>query len=243
MLSSAAPTRRLSALHEASLALARCRTQGEMLACITGSLNKLVHLPVQDIVWRGGGGERPLLTNGAVVRVPSMFGRTQMAEGQIVVEDGISYVPLAAQNRLQGWVAIATTEPLDLSLAIWGTHCASALLALEAATGHRERAVIDQIAQVLSSTLQLDTVLEKIATMVGELVDAQGFYIALIDDDSRQFRFAYINVPEGQPAETELTWPVDEGLSGLVARTGEPICADDYVEECVRRGIEPSAPT
>ncbi|MDQ5854138.1 MAG: GAF domain-containing protein, partial [Chloroflexota bacterium] len=37
-------------------------------------------------------------------------------------------------------------------------------------------------------------------------------------------------------------WSVDEGLTGIVVRTGEPICADDYLDECARRGITPIDP-
>ncbi len=241
MFSSSSPITPFSMLYEASLSLARCRTGGEILACIDAALIGLAGGPAHDVVWWGSGKERSLLRGGAPIETPDALDRARLAEGQIAVAEGIAYIPLLTQDQLQGWIAARVKEPLDLALTIWGGQCASAFAMVDAAASQRERVVIDEIAQVLSSTLQLDVVLEKIATMVGELVEAQGFYIALIDDETRKLSFAYINLPEGNP-DGEMRWTVDEGLTGVVIRTGEPVCTSDYLQECVRHGVAPRGP-
>jgi PAS domain S-box-containing protein len=232
---------RIPALLEASVMLARSHTEGEVLTCIDTSLPKLADASAYHVVRWGASGERLLRSHGSALSRPSSVGRTQLAEGNIVVENEVSYIPLVARGKLQGWIGIASNETVDAALAMWGAQCAAALLSIEAVVERRERAAIDEIAQVLSNTLDLETVLQRIAQTTGELIEADSFFIALLEDDRRHLRFAYINLPEGSPLP-DARWSVDEGLTGIVIKTGEIICTDDYLAECARRGIMPQDP-
>ena len=239
------PTLGSDILLEASMVLARCRTQAQIMGCIERTVARLGGVTDYDVIWLASGVERSLRLDAPQLPVPGLDTRLRMADGQIAVEHGIAFVPLVARGLLQGWIAVRSDEPLEPALAAWAAHCASALTSVDVAAitrgPDRERVLIDAIAHVVSSTLDLDLLLERIGALVRELIDARGFYVALIDRESHTFGFAYMHLPAGA-LRPDAEWPVDQGLTGVVARTGEPLCTDDYLGECRRRGIAPQGP-
>lgn len=240
MANSTIPSTRIGALVGAGAAFARCRTQREVLGCVEQILPKLVDASAYEVWWGSPGHIELLVGHGAPLEQPSAIGRTQIEDGQTLLEAGITYIPLIAVDHLRGWLAIVSNELVDQALSVWAHQAAGALVAVEAATGYRERAAIDEIARVLSGTLNLDLLLARVAETVGDLLDLQGFFVALVEENSRRLRLAYANVLEGEPSPAD-DWSIDEGLTGLVVRSGEPICTEDYLGECARRGITPKA--
>lgn len=240
------PTLGSTALVEASMMLARCRSQSQIVGWMERTLEQSAGLTRFDLIWASASGERSLRAGPALLPPPSPAARLQMADGSVAVEGGSAYVPMIARGLLQGWIATAAAASVEPWLSAWAAHCASALISVDVVAvtrgPDRERMVIDAIARVVSSTLDLDLLLDRIATMVGELIDARGFYVALIDQQTQQLGIACLHVPEGN-LRPDMHWALDEGLTGVIIRTGEPLATTDYLRECERRGITPLKPT
>lgn len=94
------------------------------------------------------------------------------------------------------------------------------------------------IAQAVNFSMPLDDVLELIYTQLERVIPAPNFYMALLDPATRTFSFTFY-VEDGQRRYPELVWSVDEGLTGVIYRSGVSIRADDYLEACRARDITP----
>ncbi len=242
MLSVPTIASRTTALLDASATLTHCRSREQVLASIHSTLGTVAGGEAYDLLWNDTLGVRSLLRPEVRLPAPDAPALVQMEGGQVVVDKNATFVPLLLRAELRGWIAIANVVPVDAALTAWAGQCAATLVAVDQTpvdrSLDRERAALDEIAHVLSSTLDLDLLLGRMAALIEGLVDAQGFYIALTEDESPHLSFAYLKHPEGRPAPN-VHWSVDEGLTGLVVRTGRPICTDDYVAECRRQGILP----
>jgi signal transduction histidine kinase/GAF domain-containing protein len=197
------------------------------------------------VVWLAT--DRPLVSTWHEARLPEPRTATRLllANGQVVVEGNVVFIPLVAQGLLHGWIAGHSTGPLVPAITSFAAQCAAALLLTEAPQGsrdaERERTIIDMIVEATTGTLDLDLLLRRIAAGVGELIDARGFYVALIDRETDELSFAYMHTPENAAAP-DTRWPAGHGLTGHIVRTGEPLVTDDYLEECHLRGIAPQGP-
>ncbi|MGB9723631.1 MAG: GAF domain-containing protein [Chloroflexia bacterium] len=106
----------------------------------------------------------------------------------------------------------------------------------------RELAALEAVNRIAlaATTLELDDLLEQIYQEVARLVEAPNFYIALYDEEAREFSFAfYVEEGERRRSEEGERWPLGAGLTSDIVRTAEPIVTQDYVAECERRGIRP----
>lgn len=84
----------------------------------------------------------------------------------------------------------------------------------------------------------LDDLLGQIYLQTRRLLQADNFYVALYDEPSQQFAFAYY-IQEGERQEPgDGTWSLGTGLSSEVVRRRAPLVTDDYLAECERRGIQ-----
>jgi diguanylate cyclase (GGDEF)-like protein len=103
-----------------------------------------------------------------------------------------------------------------------------------------------QIAQLATADIDENTFYERVHTVVGRLLDARNFFIALLSDDRTKLEFPYY-IDTG--VHHTLSRPVGRGLSEYVLRLGEPWSGtrDDIMEltrsgEVVPHSIgEPSA--
>jgi GAF domain-containing protein len=156
-----------------------------------------------------------------------------------------AFAPLRARGVLLGWIFIekpiwgADSPALLTALAV---QAGPVLALLEAASRQDERVTqlhtLNEIGRLLSGVLDLDSLLEAIYVTTQRVVDAPMFYIAFYDSESDKFQLAYMG-REGRRQLTNETWPSHVGLAGLIARDRQPICTDDYDEECRRRGLPP----
>jgi PAS domain S-box-containing protein len=92
-----------------------------------------------------------------------------------------------------------------------------------------------RIAAAVSTTDNLYDLYRAIHEIVGELMPAQNFYIALLDDQSGLLSFPYfVDEHDGTPAPR----PPGKGLTEYVIRTGEPLLASPEVfHEMVEGGL------
>jgi PAS domain S-box-containing protein len=81
-----------------------------------------------------------------------------------------------------------------------------------------------ELAKAITSTLDLDELLGKMAQEATSLLHARGCIIRLLEDGNLAIRASY-----GLPREIEkmMTLPVGEGLPGKVAKEGRPILVED----------------
>jgi len=91
-----------------------------------------------------------------------------------------------------------------------------------------------RIADQTSAATDLDAFYAAIHSIVGELIDARNFYVALYDEDTGLLSFPYfVDKEDSTPAPK----PLGKGLTEYVLRTGEPLLASpERFAELVRSG-------
>jgi signal transduction histidine kinase len=83
-----------------------------------------------------------------------------------------------------------------------------------------------QVAEEVTSELELDKVLPKVMQIAAEVVAADGGIVALLDDERNTIRYPYLH---HLPLDlVDVTVSKGEGLSGEVMTTGRPTIIDDY---------------
>lgn len=85
----------------------------------------------------------------------------------------------------------------------------------------RELDALNQMAQAVTSTLDLPTLLRTVYEQTGRLMDTTNFYIALYDEEKDEIAFPFVIDPEGR--EDWEPRKGGEGLAGHVVRSGQPL--------------------
>ncbi len=87
------------------------------------------------------------------------------------------------------------------------------------------------ISHSFSSSLEMDEVLQNICTMVGERLGYDEFAILLLDDEGKNLvvkaTYGFQNAAQLQ----DMTFAIGEGISGIVAKTKEPILIKDTSQD------------
>jgi len=141
-------------------------------------------------------------------------------------------VPMIAGDRVIGAIAVQNhdqTEAFDRAhLELLTTVAGQAAVAYHNASLFQERLrrieqlnVLNEMAQALSSTLELDELLEVVHKQVARIVDATNFYIALYDEESEGISFPYVVDPEDREDWSPVK--LGEGLTGRIISTGRPL--------------------
>ena len=118
----------------------------------------------------------------------------------------------------------------------------SARLFGETRTRAEELAVLNELAQSLTSRLTVDGVLEETYRGVSQLLDATNFYVGLYDPQKNEIYFPF-NVTESVVDEQIAVVSVDQGYAGYIVRNRTSLfIAEDTVEEILEKttglGIE-----
>lgn len=96
----------------------------------------------------------------------------------------------------------------------------------------RSQAALFRIAQASSKAESLDELLRSVHSIVGELMDARNFFVAIADPSAETFTFPYfVNEREILPASV----PVAQSLSGHVLRTGTALLTGRDETEALRK--------
>jgi two-component system sensor histidine kinase DegS len=85
---------------------------------------------------------------------------------------------------------------------------------------------LNEVAEKLSSELELDKILPKVLQIAEELIGADGGVIALLDRDNNLIRYPYLHNLSYELAD--VTVPKGEGLASKVMTTGRPEVIEDY---------------
>ena len=96
------------------------------------------------------------------------------------------------------------------------------------------QAALFQIAQLATADIDQAEFYRRVHAVVGELLNAENFFIALLSDDRQRLTFPYsVDAVLAPPAER----PLGRGLSEYVLRLGVALRVDNaQIEEIVRRG-------
>jgi PAS domain S-box-containing protein len=126
-------------------------------------------------------------------------------------------------NWTDAEISLAETMAREIGLAI---HTAS-LLEENARRLEQQQALL-KAAQVVTSELRLETVLQRLVVEVTKLLDADAADCYLLDEEGAVLRCAAVNgLP---PSLLEYEFPADRGLAGEALRTGRSALSNDYDE-------------
>ena len=83
-----------------------------------------------------------------------------------------------------------------------------------------------EVADVVNTTLDLDTILRRVAELVRRVIDYEIFAILLLNEKSQELR---IRFSIGHPADVveKTRIPVGQGVTGLAAQRREPVLVND----------------
>ena len=105
---------------------------------------------------------------------------------------------------------------------------------LERQRAEHLQAALFQLAELATADVDHDAFYRRVHAVVGELLNAENFFIALLSDDGRRLAFPYsMDAVLAPPAER----PLGRGLSEYVLRLGRALRVDNPdIEELERRG-------
>jgi K+-sensing histidine kinase KdpD len=177
--------------------------------------------------------------------LPDPLLRKQLRIGQIVADavGDFGYMPMPATSALYGYLVI--------SPALYSPEQAQALATLAAIAGPTARLLEDQAreqaaqqrgallaaAQRLRDLLDLEAVLSELHTIIGSLLQADNFLIAL-RREGEWVELAYAAQGD-QRLRARQFWRDASGLTGAVLRENTLIATSNYMLECERRKLEP----
>jgi len=145
-------------------------------------------------------------------------------------------VPLRSKDQLQGVMAVATRQsrqfvPDDIEFitAIGnqiGVAMENAQLHQDVARELRVQQSLNEVAERITSELELKNILPKVLQIAEELTGADGGGIALVEGGSPLLRYAFLhNLPQEL---ADLSIPKSAGAAGEVMTTGQPVIIEDY---------------
>ena len=86
-----------------------------------------------------------------------------------------------------------------------------------------------EVADVVNSTLDLDTLLQRVAELVRRVIDYEIFAILLLNSKTQELR---VRFQIGHPPESErLRLKVGEGITGLAVQRRQPVLVNDVVKD------------
>ncbi len=94
----------------------------------------------------------------------------------------------------------------------------------------RVESLLLEVADVVNTTLDLDTTLQRVAELVRKVIDYEIFAILLLNEKTQELR---IRFQIGHPPELaeKVRIKVGEGVTGIAAQRGEAVLVNDVAEE------------
>jgi two-component system sensor histidine kinase DegS len=152
--------------------------------------------------------------------------------------DGYSHiaVPLKSRDRVLGMMCLfleGTYQPGEADRRLFASIGSQIGVAIENARLHQDVARqlrieqrLNEVAERITSELELDRILPKVLQIAKELVGVDGGFIALLDRRRGFISYPYL---DNLPSElANVTVPRGEGLAGEVMATARPAVIEDY---------------
>jgi diguanylate cyclase (GGDEF)-like protein/PAS domain S-box-containing protein len=153
---------------------------------------------------------------------------------------GVMASPLTFYGRLMGVIAIVDSnekrEFTDSDLQMLNMFAQQSAIAVENARLFQEakeaaerRAVLHRASQeIVAASFEPEQIYIAIHNAVEQLMSAEAFAITLHDEDNREFEAVYLVDKRGRIPVNRMS--DDQGLSGHILKTGEPIYIENYPE-------------
>jgi len=171
--------------------------------------------------------------------------KLMLEQGQRTVV-GIS---LQAKERVFGVLLLGTPDnrnftPAELRLLLAlghqiGMAVENSYLIQQTSRRSEELHILNEIGRALSSTLDLDTLFDRIYSEMQRLLDVSSFYIAFFDHKSDRVRFELEIIDGDRHPKRER--PSGNHLTEYMVRTRQPLLIrDHFAEETERLGVKPN---
>lgn len=161
-------------------------------------------------------------------------------------------ISLQAKERVFGVLLLGTPDsrsftPAELRLLLAlghqiGMAVENSYLIQQTSRRSEELHILNEIGRVLSSTLNLDELFERLYVEMRGLLEVGSFYIALYDEAKAEIKFeVQILENERQPKSTRR---LGNHLTEYILRTRQPVLIrEKFLEEAARLGVEPQRDT
>ncbi len=162
------------------------------------------------------------------------------------------YIPMPGRQQLSGWIALGpprSAESYSASdmrfLETIGNQSALAVERVQVIANMEQRVlemrVLSRLALGINVTVNLDDILELIYAQTNLLIPTRDFYLALSDDQSSNFQYAfYLENNERLPEKEARPQNEQATLEQEIIRSRRAILTGDHQNECRKRGILPS---
>lgn len=159
------------------------------------------------------------------------------SEGAPTMTPDLVAYPLTRADRLEGVLVVAGLSPdkrqggetLGL-LEFVATRLAAGLDHSRLAEKYAQKIVrikhLEQVSEILSSTLDEGEILRRAVEGAAQLVEAEAGSLLLLDERSKQLNFAVAVGEKGMQLQA-LRLKLGEGVAGLVASSGQPLIVND----------------
>ena len=163
-------------------------------------------------------------------------GEMQKAEETVILKQYKTAlaVPLIRDNKCSGFLVIRRVSPYTFSADEMDTfiilsHTIESILRnaeLFQSTKKQlqKLSVLYEMSRAVTSVLDLEDLLKKIATEISRLLSSKGCIIRLLEDNRLKIKSCY-GLPEGIEEEMELS--LGEGIAGWVAANDKPLLVED----------------
>jgi len=170
---------------------------------------------------------------------------------QLALQHGLrSVIGISLQTKTNAFGLLLLSTPdtrrftppeLRLLLALGhqiGMAVENSYLVKQTARRTEELRVLNEIGRALSSTLDTETLFEKIYSEMKRLLNVENFFIAVYDEPRGEMRYE-IEIVNGERVPKH-TRPAGNHLSEYMLRTCQPILIrEDYIAEVRRLGLQP----
>ena len=157
-------------------------------------------------------------------------------------------ISLQAKERVFGVLLLGTPDnrsfaPAELRLLLAlgqqiGMAVENSFLIQQTSRRSEELHILNEIGRALSSTLELDVLLERIYSEMRRVLDVDSFFIAFYDSGAGQIQFE-IEINDGE-RQQKRSRPIGNHMVEYVVRTGHPLLIrDHFAEETKRLGFNP----
>ena len=152
----------------------------------------------------------------------------------------LSCLPMTSKEQVIGAIAIINKQGETFSSADWALlNSASGIVAVAVENAHLLQSVqqqvtdlilLNEIGQALTSTLNLEQLLDQTTRMVQESLRAEAASLWLLDEGGETL---VLTASSGPRALDEIGYrlPISTGIAGHVARTGEPFFSSDMFDD------------
>jgi len=154
--------------------------------------------------------------------------------------EAVQYIPLLSREQMVGMLAFVSPRPIPLDEADWTLLRSVASIIAVAVENARllesaqqqvdDLIALNEIGRALTSTLDLEQVLKQTTLMIQRALFSEAALLWLLDEADQELVLIAAS-GLGASLATSYRLPLDQGLVGQVARTGEPYIVSDITKD------------